>query len=87
MTISISINNDFHRRSCPLREINQISSEYQNCINKEMRLNYRCSECANRCLKCEAPRLNTNTPYVRGCKEARLAITRTFSCVCTNCEL
>lgn len=49
---------------------------------------YRCSKCVIRCLKCEAPRLNTNAPYVRGCNEARLAVKRAFPCVCIrDCEV
>jgi len=88
MTINTSTNNDFHQGSCPIRERNQSDPNYQNCANRDIRLEYRCSKCVIRCLKCEAPRLNTNAPYVRGCNEARLAVKRAFSCVCIrDCEV
>lgn len=88
MTINTSTNNDFHQGSCPIRERNQSNPNYQNWANRDIRLEYRCSKCVIRCLKCEAPRLNTNAPYVRGCREARPVITRTFSCACSeDCEV
>ena len=85
MTINVRISGDFHRELCPFKEDNP---RYQDCSNKERRLDYRCSKCVARCLKCEVPRLKANSPYIRGCQEARLAAIRTFSCVCVQyCEV
>lgn len=38
MTISTSTNNDFHQGSCPIRERNQSDPNYQNCANRDIRL-------------------------------------------------
>ncbi|MEK7339326.1 MAG: hypothetical protein WBD50_05300 [Candidatus Rhabdochlamydia sp.] len=85
MTIRVSINSDFHRSVCPTKENNP---NPQNCSNKEMKLDYRCSKCVSQCLKCEAFRLNTCSPYARGCEEARRVVIRTFSCVCVqSCDV
>jgi len=85
MTISIRVSGDFHQRACPITR-NELD---RNCDSEYLRLVYRCSRCARGCLKCLATRLNTNSPYARGCEEARLAESNAFPCVCSplkGCE-
>ncbi|QZA58938.1 hypothetical protein [Candidatus Rhabdochlamydia porcellionis] len=82
MTISVRINGNFHQLTCPSEEGNQRDLK---CQSQPFTLSYRCSECAEACLKCEAPRLNKNAPFVRGCSEARQLKSRVFSCAC--CEI
>jgi len=85
MTIIVKINGDFHQSICPDIECNQRDSK---CQSQPFTLSYRCTECVEACLKCEAPRLNKNTPFVRGCSEASRLRFRTFPCAChSTCEL
>ena len=81
MAITVSIKSNFHQLECPTKE-NELD-----CENQQIQIAYHCSRCAIECLKCESPRLNTNLPYVRGCREARQAIARLFFCICTDYEM
>ena len=84
MTISVRINGNFHQLGCPINNGNREDLE---CESQPFTLSYRCTECAEACLKCEAPRLNTNGPFVRGCSEARQLRFRIFPCACKqSCE-
>ncbi|MGL4539559.1 MAG: hypothetical protein ACRCU0_01090 [Candidatus Rhabdochlamydia sp.] len=82
MTITTMVQGNFHRSTC----LPMGNDPSQDCRNTALSLKYRCSRCMERCIKCEATRLNNNASFIRGCEEARMAIGRTFSCVCTPAQ-
>jgi hypothetical protein len=83
MSIVTTIRNDFpHRLRCP-------TDNDRNCDTEMFQLDYRCTRCYHNCVKCTAFHLNASSPYVRGCQEARRALSNYSSCVCSlsqGCE-
>jgi hypothetical protein len=82
MTITTRVEGNFHRSACA----SMGNNSNQDCRNNVLKLKYRCSSCMERCIKCEATRLNDNASFIRGCEEARKAEKRVFSCVCTPAQ-
>lgn len=79
--INVTTRGPFHRSVCPANDENR--NDDIDCNSVSISLEYRCTRCVFRCLKCIAPR---SPLFATSCKEARRAIRNPPICFCSEAQ-